>query len=67
VLDAYGAKRVIVGHTPSLDGIRILYGGRLVAIDSGISSHYGGPPSYLEIVGDRLIPRTVRRSAGGGK
>lgn len=65
VLGAYGAKRIIVGHTPSLAGIQILYGGRLVAIDSGISSHYGGRPSYLEIVGDRLIPRTVRRSGAG--
>lgn len=66
VLGAYGARRIIVGHTPNLAGIQILYGGRLVAIDSGNSSHYGGKPSYLEIVGDRLIPRTVRRSGGGG-
>lgn len=66
VLGAYGAKRIIVGHTPNLAGIQVLYGGRLVTIDSGNSSHYGGPPSYLEIVGDRLIPRTVRRSAAGG-
>ena len=66
VLGAYGARRIIVGHTPNLDGIQILYGGRLVAIDSGNARHYGGRPSYLEIVGDRLIPRTVRRSGAGG-
>ena len=66
VLGAYGAKRIVVGHTPNLSGIQILYGGRLVTIDSGNSSHYGGTPSYLEIVGDRLIPRTVRRSGAGG-
>lgn len=69
VLGAYGARRIVVGHTPNLAGIQILYGGRLVAIDSGISRHYGGKPSYLEIVGDRLIPRAVPRSgagAGGG-
>lgn len=65
VLGAYGARRIVVGHTPNLAGIQILYGGRLVAIDSGNSSHYGGKPSYLEIVGDRLIPRTVRRSGAG--
>ena len=69
VLRAYGARRIVVGHTPNRGGIQVLYGGRLVAIDSGNSRHYGGIPSYLEIVGDRLVPRTVRRSgaAGGAK
>ncbi len=69
VLEAYGARRIIVGHTPSLAGIQVDYGGRLVRIDTGNSRYYGGPPSYLEIVGDRLIPHTVKRSAdtaGGG-
>jgi hypothetical protein len=68
VLSAYGARRIIVGHTPNLAGIQLLYGGRLVTIDTGNSSYYGGPPSYLEIVGDRLIPHVVARSgaAGGG-
>lgn len=69
VLRAYGAKRIVVGHTPNVTGIQILYGGRLVAIDSGNSRHYGGKPSYLEIIGDRLALRAVRRSgaAGGAK
>ena len=70
VLAAYGARRIIVGHTPDLGGIQVLYGGRLVAIDSGISSHYRGTPSYLEIIGDRLIPHKVARSqpsVGGGE
>jgi hypothetical protein len=70
VLAAYGAKRIIVGHTPNLKGIQILYGGKLVTIDTGNSSYYGGPPSYLEIVGDRLVPHVVKRSApaaGGGE
>lgn len=64
VLAAYGARRIIVGHTPGLEGIRILHGGRLVAVDSGNARYYGGTPSYLEIVGDRLIPHTVPRSGG---
>jgi hypothetical protein len=69
VLSAYGAKRIIIGHTPNLKGIQILYGGRLVEIDTGNSRYYGGPPSYLEIVGDKLIPHAVPRSspAGGGE
>jgi len=68
VLAAYGAKRIIVGHTPNLKGIQILEGGRLVTIDTGNSSYYGGTPSYLEIVGDKLVPHAVKRSvaAGGG-
>lgn len=66
VLGAYGARRIVVGHTPNLAGIKILYGGRLLAIDSGNSRHYGGTLSYLEIVGDRLMPRTVPRSGAGG-
>jgi hypothetical protein len=68
VLGAYGARRIIVGHTPNLAGIQILHGGRLIRIDSGIARYYRGTPSYLEIIGDRLIPRIVPRSqaAGGG-
>lgn len=66
VLSAYGARRIIVGHTPNRAGVQVLHGGRLVGIDSGIARHYRGTPSYLEIVGDRLIPRKVPRSAAAG-
>jgi hypothetical protein len=70
VLKTYGASRMVVGHTPNLKGIQILYGGRLVTIDTGNSRYYGGPPSYLEIIGDRLVPHVVKRSGaavGGGE
>ena len=69
VLGAYGARRIIVGHTPHRNGIQILHGGRLVVIDSGNARYYRGTPSYLEIVGDRLVPHKVPRSqaAGGGR
>jgi hypothetical protein len=67
VLEAYGAKRIVVGHTPNLKGIQILYGARLVTIDTGNSRYYGGPPSYLEIVGDRLVPHVVPRSSAAAK
>ena len=62
-LAAYGAKRLVIGHTPSLAGIAITNGGRLVRIDTGISRFYGGPLTWLEIVGDRTIPHTARRTA----
>ncbi len=49
VLAAYGARRMVVAHTPSLEGIVSRPDGRLIRADTGISSHYGGPRSYLEI------------------
>ena len=64
VLAAYGAKRIVVGHTPSLSGIAIRHGGRLIQIDTGMSRHYNGPLGYLEILGDRLVPHPVPRAAG---
>ena len=69
VLKAYGARRIIIGHTPNLAGVRMLYGGRLVTIDSGNAAYYRGVPTYLEIIGDRLVPHSVARpaAAGGGR
>jgi hypothetical protein len=61
-LKAFGAKRIVVGHTPNLKGITITEGGRLVRVDTGISRYYGGALSWLEIVGDQLTPHEVRRS-----
>ena len=63
VLKAYGARRIVVGHSPRVAGIEILFDGRLVRIDSGISSYYRGTPSYLEIIGDNLNPQKVARTA----
>lgn len=61
VLAATGAKRIVVAHTPSLAGIEITNGGRLVRVDTGISRYYGGSLSWLEIVGDRLTPHSTER------
>jgi hypothetical protein len=62
VLAAYDAQRLVIGHTPILTGIAII-GGRLARIDTGISRHYGGPLTWLEIIGDRMIPHSVGRPA----
>ena len=62
VLAACGAERLVIAHTPSLAGIQITGNGRLARIDTGISRFYGGPLSWLEIVGGRLTPHTVPRS-----
>jgi hypothetical protein len=63
VLAAYGARRLVIGHTPSLTGIGITAGGRLIRIDTGNSRFYDGPLSWLEIVGGTVTPHVVRRSA----
>ena len=62
VLAAYGAQRIVVAHTPSLQGIQITNGDRLARIDTGISRFYGGPLTWLEIIGDQMIPHIVPRS-----
>ena len=61
VLNAYGARRLIIAHTPSIQGIQITGNGRLARIDTGISRFYGGPLSWLEITGAQMIPHTVPR------
>lgn len=63
VLSAYGAQRLVIGHTPNLKGIEVTSGGRLARIDTGISRAYGGPLSWLEIIGGNMVPHTVGRSA----
>jgi hypothetical protein len=62
VLAAYGAQRLVVAHTPDKDGIQVLFGGRLARIDTGISRAYGGPLTWLEIIGDKMIPHGVPRA-----
>lgn len=69
VLRSTGARRVVIGHTPSRQGIIVEHGGKLVRADSAISRAYGGSLSWVEIVGDRVTPRSVARpgSAAGGR
>ena len=62
VLAGFGAKRLVVAHTPNLAGIDISHGGKLVRIDTGNSRYYKGQPSWLEINGDTVTPHSVARS-----
>jgi len=64
VLRSQGVKRIVVAHTPSLSGIVSASNGRLWRVDSGNSRAYGGTPSYLEIVGDRVTVHAVARPPG---
>ena len=61
-LKGQGAKRLVVGHTPRLDGIGILRNGTLIQIDTGISRYYRGKLGWLEILGDKLVPHAATRS-----
>ncbi len=63
VLRAYGASRVVIAHTPILSGIAVLYDGRLIRIDTGISAYYGGKLSYLEIIDGSPVPHDFERAA----
>jgi hypothetical protein len=47
VLQRLGARRMVVGHTPTPGLVLPLYEGRLVMIDVGLSKVYGGPPACL--------------------
>lgn len=51
VLQALGARRIVVGHTPARGPIQFLHGGRLVRIDTGIAPAYRGRRTWLEIAG----------------
>lgn len=63
VLTAFGARRIVVGHTPNLQGVVVTHGGKLVRIDTGIARHYNGQLGWLEIVGGQPMPKSVPRPA----
>lgn len=67
LLSAYGASRIVIGHTPILSGIAFFYDGKLICIDTGISAAYGGAVSYLDIVDGMPVPHVVARSAQPSK
>jgi hypothetical protein len=56
LLQAYGAKRFVTGHTPQQSrSITMRFGGRAVLIDTGmLASVYKGRASALEIDGEKL-------------
>lgn len=49
ILERHGARRIVVGHTPTFGVIWPNYAGRVVVVDAGISDYYGGNVAYLEI------------------
>lgn len=67
LLSAFGAKRIVIAHTPILSGIAVLNGGRLIRIDTGISAVFGGTLSYLDIIDGNPVAHIVARPTPGRK
>jgi hypothetical protein len=56
-LAAVGAARMVVAHTPQLDGITSACEERLWRVDTGMAAYYGGPVEVLELTagGARVV------------
>jgi len=80
VTRTHDVKRLVVGHTVSREGIKVRGGGRVIVIDTGISTYYrryGGRPACLLIEkgapsalypGQKKIPLAIpgkKRDAAG--
>lgn len=55
ILGQFGVRRIIIGHTPSIEGIKCNHDCRVIQIDTGMSAHYGGVISFLEITRDGVF------------
>jgi hypothetical protein len=70
ILNRYGAKRIVVGHTPTGGVIWPRFDQRVVVNDTGIANYYGAHKGVLEltakgqtaIYGDQRIPLPVQNS-----
>jgi len=52
VLEATGAKRMVMGHTPQLGGIESYCDGKAWGVDACMSRHCGEARQALELIGD---------------
>ena len=55
VLQKLGVRRMVVGHTPLLNTVLPRFGGKVIAVDVGLSDYYGGANAALEIAGDQTF------------
>jgi hypothetical protein len=55
ILERYGARRIVVGHTPTGGVVWPRFDGRVVVNDPGIAAYYGGNDAYLELSGDSAM------------
>lgn len=52
VLDFHGARRIVIGHTPTRGAVLPRFGGKVIMIDAGLSAYYGSHIACLLIEGD---------------
>ncbi len=52
-LDLHGARRMVIGHTPTAGAIMPRFGGKALLIDVGLSASHGSRLSCLVIEGDK--------------
>lgn len=57
-LNSLGARRMVVGHTVSKDGISSACDEKVWRIDVGMARHYGGSPAVLEF--RKGVPRIIK-------
>ncbi len=53
-LSLLSAKRMVVGHTYQLNGIKSACSDMVWQVDTGMSAYYGGPLEALQITGDKI-------------
>jgi hypothetical protein len=49
VLAKHGAKRIVIGHTPTVGAVMSRFGGKVLMIDVGLSAYYGSRMACLII------------------
>jgi hypothetical protein len=54
ILERYGAKRIVVGHSPTFGVIWPRFDGRVILNDTGIATYYGAHKGVLEITPDGI-------------
>ena len=70
ILERYGARRIVVGHTPTGGVVWPRFNQRVVVNDTGISAHYGSHKGVLELTAagataiydDQRIPLPTQNS-----
>lgn len=59
VLAAFEVRHIVIGHTVTAGTVMTRFGGKVILIDVGLASVYGGPPAALVI--ERGVPYTLHR------
>lgn len=64
VLQFYDVDRIIIGHTPGMGTVVPRFDGKVLVIDTGLSTYYGGYKASLEIATQAGVARLHTLQAG---